>query len=506
MAEASEKLAKSLEQLKQLQDTKVVAIRSKELSRTHRERLVKNGFIREVIKGWYIPSRPDEQLGDSTSWYTSFWDFSANYLNERFGHNWCLSAEQSLNLHIGDRTVPAQLLIRSSQAGNKPTELLFETSFFDVRQEVPASHLMADVEGLQVYSLAAALVYCGPRHFAAQPTQLRTALAMIKDASEVLTVLLEGGHSVIAGRLAGAFRNIGRNQIAAAIIKGMQAADYTVNETDPFEDQTTVKFGREVSPYVNRIKLMWNEMRETVIRIFEAPADTITDVNAYLESVDNIYVTDAYHSLSIEGYRVTLELIDKVRSGDWQPELDDKDKKHLDALAAKGYWDAFQQVKTAIESVLGGANPGQVFETTHSDWYLALFGPSVVAGIVKQTDLAGYRSGPVYIRQSKHVPPSKEAVRDMLPALFELLSEEEHPAVRVVLGHFFFVFIHPYYDGNGRMGRFIMNLMMAAGGYSWTVIPVEKRNDYMAALEAASVDQNIEPFAQFIYSLIDGFD
>lgn len=502
MSKASEKLAQSLEYLKQIQDSGVVTIRSKMLTRTHRERLQKNGFIREVIRGWYIPSRPDEQAGDSTSWYTSFWDFSASYLNERFDKDWCLSPEQSLSLHIGDRTVPAQLLLRSSGGGNKPTQLLFGTSFFDVRQAVPAVHLLTNIEGMNVYELPAALVYCLPRQFTAQPTQLRTALAMIKDASEVLAVLLEGGHSVVAGRLAGAFRNIGRDQIADAIIKGMQAADYTVNETDPFNSQTTVQFGREVSPYVNRIKLLWAEMREPVMNIFTAQANVVKDVQGYLQCVDDIYASDAYHSLSIEGYRVTPNLIEKVRSGDWRPELSDKDKEHLDALAARGYWDAFQQVKAAIKRVLKGDNSGQAFELAHGDWYLALFGPSVTAGIVKQVDLAGYRSGPVYIRQSMHVPPSKEAVRDMMPALFGLLAEEDNPAVRIVLGHFFFVYIHPYVDGNGRMGRFLMNLMMSSGGYAWTVIPVDKRAEYMSALEAASVNQNIEPFAQFIHQLL----
>ena len=133
---------------------------------------------------------------------------------------------------------------------------------------------------------------------------------------------------------------------------------------------------------------------------------------------------------------------------------------------------------------------------------MALFGPSVATGILKQEDLAGYRTGPVYIKQSKHTPPNKEAVREMLPAFFDLLAEEENPAVRVVLGHFFFVYIHPYSDGNGRMGRFLMNLMMAAGGYSWTVIPVEKREEYMHALEAASVTQDLVPFVEFIEDLL----
>ena len=43
------------------------------------------------MKGWYVPSRPDEPEGERTSWYASFWSFSAAYLNERFGDEWCLS-------------------------------------------------------------------------------------------------------------------------------------------------------------------------------------------------------------------------------------------------------------------------------------------------------------------------------------------------------------------------------------------------------------------------------
>lgn len=84
MATPSEKLAESLEVLKSLQDQKIVAIRSRDLSRTHRERLKKNGFLQEIIKGWYISTRPEETAGESTFWYASFWDFCASYLESRF--------------------------------------------------------------------------------------------------------------------------------------------------------------------------------------------------------------------------------------------------------------------------------------------------------------------------------------------------------------------------------------------------------------------------------------
>ncbi|VAW85613.1 FIG00897050: hypothetical protein, partial [hydrothermal vent metagenome] len=69
-----------------------------------------------------------------------------------------------------------------------------------------------------------------------------------------------------------------------------------------------------------------------------------------------------------------------------------------------------------------------------------------------------------------------------------------------VLGHFMFVFIHPYMDGNGRIGRFIMNAMLASGGYRWTVIRSDKprRDKYMDALDLASSKHDISAFAEFV--------
>jgi len=102
-----------------------------------------------------------------------------------------------------------------------------------------------------------------------------------------------------------------------------------------------------------------------------------------------------------------------------------------------------------------------------------------------------------------HVPPNREAVRDLMLAFFELLRDETESSVRTVLGHFVLVYTHPYMDGNGRIGRFLMNVMLASGGYPWTVIPVGERNVYMAALEKASVDQDVAPFADFLARIVE---
>ena len=504
MATPQERLAESLNALRELQDRGVVAIQAGDLSRVHRERLLKNGFLQEVMKGWYIAARPDDAAGESTAWYASFWAFCAAYLRERFGSEWCFSPEQSLSLHTGNQTVPSQLVVRSPKSGNKPTALPYGTSLLDVRATLPADKDIQEKEGLRLFSLPAALIASSPALFEHNPTDARAALAAIRDASEVLDRLLEGGHSKIAGRLAGAFRNIGRDRIADDIVGAMRAASYDVREQDPFASRIKLLLPRrETSPYAGRIRLMWQQMREPVIERFPSSPRRPKNIDTYLKHVQDVYVTDAYHSLSIEGYRVSPALIERVRSGTWNPDANEQDREQRNALAARGYWLAFQAVQKSLRRVLHGENPGAVAEEDHSAWYREMFASSVTAGLLRTADLAGYRNAPVYIRRSMHVPPSSDAVRAAMPVFFEMLTQEAEPAVRIVLGHFTFVYIHPYMDGNGRIGRFLMNVMLAAGGYPWTVVPLERRNAYLAALEEASVRQNIVPFTDFLALLAE---
>ena len=503
MPTPNEKLANALETLKVVQTTGRTAIRSKDLTRTVRELLLKHGFLQEVIRGWYIPARPGAGVEESTAWYTSFWDFCRDYLMERFGTAWSLTPEQSLVLQAGNTAVPTQLLVRAKGAHNQVTHFIHGTSLFEGAHTLPESDDATQLNGLRLFKPEAALLAASPSFFETHPTEARTILSTQRDASALLARLLKGGHTVVAGRLAGAFRNIGRDREADDILAGMRAADYNAREVDPFKDQLVrVPYRRDPSPYVQRIRLLWQKMRDDIPGRFPTPPAKINDVDAYMRRVDEIFVTDAYHSLSIEGYQVGTDLIERVRAGSWNPEGDKADRDLENGLAARGYWLAFQAVKGSVRGVLNGENPGQVADRDHSTWYREMFAPKVTAGILRLEHLAGYRNTAVYLRGSRHVPLNADAVRDAMPAFFELLAEETDPTVRIVLGHFIYVYIHPYMDGNGRTGRFLMNVMLAAAGYPWTVIPVQSRAQYMAALEAASVDQNIVPFADFLASQV----
>ena len=498
MSTPAEKLAASLKVLQKLQKKGSVAIRSRDLTETHRKRLIKNGFLQEVMKGWYIPTYPENTKGDSTTWYTSFWSFCTAYLNERFKGNWCLSAEQSILLHVGNRTIPKQLLVRSTKANNKVTNLPYNTSILEINAQLPN---ISKIDSLQVYPLDLALVNCSCDFYKQNPIDMRAALMMIQDSSKILSLLLERGHSIVAGRLVSAFREIGKIDIADNILQTMRRVDYNVREINPFQEALRFTIIRKGLPCVKRLHFMWEQMRGDIIDIFSEVPISLPNAKTYLENIEKNYTKDAYNSLSIEGYRVSSELIEKVHSGKWNPDINKNDREHCDALAARGYWQAYQKVKQSVADVLKGQNAGTVALRDHGVWYKEMFAPNVTAGIVDPTCLAGYRNTPVYIRKSMHIPPDKETVCDLMSTFFDLIREEKETSVGAVLGHFIFVYIHPYIDGNGRIGRFLMNVMCASGGYPWIVIPVEKRDLYMSALEKASVKQNIRPFASFLLSL-----
>lgn len=501
MPTPNKKLAESLTALHELQRDGRRVFQSRELSRVHRERLLRNGFVQEVMKGWLISSSPSSRQGESTPWYASFWEFCARYANDRFGDDWHLSSEQSLLIHAENTVIPTQVVIYSPKGTNNNVKLLFGTSLYDLRQaRMPPAADVTVRDGLRLFSPAAALTKIPEAFFTHHPIESQIALASIRNTSEILRRLLDGGHSAIAGRLAGAFRRIGRPEAADEIIKTMKAATYDVRESDPYEAQQTFVALRATTaaPVVARMHAMWESMRGAIHKTFPKAPGRPKDKDAYLRFVNAIYKSDAYHSLSIEGYNVTPELIERVQAGSWDPNHHDDDRESGDALAARGYWQAFQIVKTTVEEIIAGANPGTLIRAAHRDWYRELFQPCVASGLLPASALAGYRNDAVYLRTSRYVPPRWEVVRDAMPVLFDLIEQEPEPGVRAVLGHWLFGYIHPYPDGNGRMARFMMNALLASGGYPWTVIRVEDRAGYLTALDHASIDMDINPFSVFV--------
>lgn len=91
MAPLNEKLTQALAQFRERQgETKKRIFKSGDFDRVVRERLVEAGYLQEVMNGWLMVTAPDARPGDTVSWYSSYWEFIREYLNDRFGKRWIL--------------------------------------------------------------------------------------------------------------------------------------------------------------------------------------------------------------------------------------------------------------------------------------------------------------------------------------------------------------------------------------------------------------------------------
>jgi hypothetical protein len=155
MPAPNEKLADSLSALQALQKGGQRVFQSKTLDRLHRERLLRNGFVQQVMKGWLMSSSPSAREGDGTSWYASFWEFCARYCQDRFGDKWHLSPEQSLLLHAENTVIPTQVVVYTPQGKNNIVNLLFGTSIYDLKQaDMPPAGDVVVRDGLRLYTPA----------------------------------------------------------------------------------------------------------------------------------------------------------------------------------------------------------------------------------------------------------------------------------------------------------------------------------------------------------------
>ena len=500
MATINERLVEPLKVLRNYQEKNIFSVicGQEALGVTHTRRLLDNRYLPSIIRGCYMTSFPGSE-GDTTVWYTSYWQFVAVYSNYRFGKEWCHTAEQFLDFYRGYYVVPKQVVIKAKRANNNVIQLMFADTLLDLSTTLLRSIVKETRFGLNIYSLAEALLSCTPQYFISNRIGTQTCLESLNDASEIISLASDQGNSTKALRIVGALNAIDRTPFANEIFHIMKRLGDDLKPENPFE--TGKVFEQRIilrSSYCIRIQLMWGKMRQQILKIDMFKTNAV-DFESVIKNMDASYVKDSYHSLSIKGYRVTDGLIERVRSGNWNFKDVEKDNDARNALTARGYYQAFQSVHASVEK--NGLASDIVSEQLQK-WYLELFEPCVHVAIIQASDMIGYRKHQVYIRGSKHTPVNPNAVLDAMQTFHALLRHEENALVCAIFGYFFVIYIHPYMNGNGRTARFVMNSLLVTGGYSWTIISVEKRDEYMAVLERASIDSDITIFAKFIFDLL----
>ncbi|RLG44040.1 MAG: Fic family protein [Thermoproteota archaeon] len=118
-----------------------------------------------------------------------------------------------------------------------------------------------------------------------------------------------------------------------------------------------------------------------------------------------------------------------------------------------------------------------------------------------------YRREQVYIGGSSHIPPPPSEVPKLIGRFLRWLngtieSEELHPVELAAVAHAYLTAIHPFLDGNGRVARLLMNILLMRYGYPLTVIRKERRREYYKALEEADRGR-AKPIVNFVARAVD---
>ncbi len=110
---------------------------------------------------------------------------------------------------------------------------------------------------------------------------------------------------------------------------------------------------------------------------------------------------------------------------------------------------------------------------------------------IDESQAGKYRKVKALITGSKYPLPAPQELSVLITEFVARLSEmrsKKHPVESAALAHKEFVFIHPFVDGNGRIARLIMNLILLQSGYTIAIIPPVLRNEYIQTLERAHTD------------------
>jgi len=118
---------------------------------------------------------------------------------------------------------------------------------------------------------------------------------------------------------------------------------------------------------------------------------------------------------------------------------------------------------------------------------------------IDEVNAGVYRKSHLFVNGSHYPLPAPEKLNMLMESLMKKISlyrENEHPVVAAAKAHLDFVFIHPFVDGNGRIARLLMNLILMQHGYNVALISPVFREEYVSTIESAH--KNSGPFIKFI--------
>ena len=198
-----------------------------------------------------------------------------------------------------------------------------------------------------------------------------------------------------------------------------------------------------------------------------------------------------YNSNGIEGNSLTLKETYLVISEG----ITVKNKPLKDHLEAKDHYEALEFVMGLVEHKKPQTISASLIRTLHQ----------IVVRDTEKEWAGRYRNSNVFITGAGHKPPEAILVPEKIEGLIRWFKEHQtrlHPIELAALIHHKFVHIHPFFDGNGRVGRLLMNVIIMREGYPLAVILKNDRKKYYDCL-AKSDREDYSPLVRFVAQSVE---
>lgn len=236
---------------------------------------------------------------------------------------------------------------------------------------------------------------------------------------------------------------------------------------------------------------------ENLLQLIDQKKSSLTQTKSLPKAQqDNLHqwlkIELTYSSNAIEGNTLSRQetalVVEKNQTVEGKPLKD-----HLEAINHAQAWEYLQ---TLINST-------KPFTEIH---ILNLH--RLILDKIDDTNAGRYRTVPVRISGSTVTLPNPIKVPDLMKKLIHWLNQSRlHPAQLAAEFHLRFVSIHPFVDGNGRTARLLFNLILLKHGFPPTIIPVEKRREYINSIEAAQLTGQTNQYYSFMYHcILNSFD
>lgn len=181
---------------------------------------------------------------------------------------------------------------------------------------------------------------------------------------------------------------------------------------------------------------------------------------------EQFFLQMTYHSNAIEGSRMTIKETERALEGKQV-----KGKELFEVLEAVNH-------RNALEFLLNNLRPGFRIER---EFILKLH--QIVMYNFNDKLPGRYRTGGVNLTNAEKALPSAQEVPLKMGKLLKNINHYGHaPIKKIALDHYEFEAIHPFFDGNGRVGRLLMIAQLLSKGFAPAIIHIEDRYKYYMAL------------------------